>query len=148
MRPNPAKLATLLLSLALAGVAPTLLAKKKLDTNVPAANEQKRAVHALNRIAFGARPGDVQHVVAMGVDKWIDLQLHPEKIKDATLESRLEPLRTLRMSSKELAEEFPDGQMIRQVMDGKKSMPSDPGRRAVYQVQIARLQEKQAGAHA
>ena len=141
MRPNPAKLATLLFSLTLALVAPGLLAKKK-STYVPGANAQKRAVQALNRLTFGARPGDVQQVMAMGVDKWIDLQLHPEKIKDGALESRLEPFRTLRMSSRELAEEFPDGQMIRQVLDGKKSMPSDPGRRAVYQVQIARLQQK------
>ena len=100
-------------------------------------------MHALNRLTFGPRPGDVQQVMAMGVDRWIDLQLHPEKISDTAIESRLAPFRTLRMSSKEMVEEFPDNQMIKQVMDGKKSMPSDPARRAVYQVQIARLQEKQ-----
>ena len=43
------------------------------------------------------------------------------------------------MSAKEIVEEFPDNQMVQQVMDGKKSMPSDPARRAIYQVQIARL---------
>ena len=53
-----------------------------------------------------------------------------------------QPFRTLRMSSKEIVEEFPDNQMIKQVMDGKRPMPSDPARRAVFQVQIARLQEK------
>ena len=47
------------------------------------------------------------------------------------------------MSSKEIAEEFPDNQMIKQVMDGKRPMPSDPAKRAVYQVQMARLEEKQ-----
>ena len=41
-----------------------------------------------------------------------------------------------------MVEEFPDNQMIKQVMDGKTSMPSDPAKRAVFQVQIARLQEK------
>ena len=48
------------------------------------------------------------------------------------------------MSSKEIAEEFPDNQMIRQVMDGKRPMPSDPAKRAVYQVQMARLEQKEA----
>ncbi len=38
---------------------------------------------ALNRLTFGARPGDAAAVRAMGVDKWIDLQLHPERIDDA-----------------------------------------------------------------
>ena len=128
--------------LTLVCAVPQLIANKKENAADPAASEQKRAVHALNRLTFGPRPGDVQQVTAMGVDKWIDLQLHPEKISDSAIESRLAPFRTLRMSSREMVEEFPDQQMIRQVMDGKKSMPSDPARRAVFQVQIARMQEK------
>src|SRR5579864_7749131 len=128
--------------LTLVCAVPQLIANKKETATDPAASEQKRAVHALNRLTFGPRPGDVQQVTAMGVDKWIDLQLHPEKISDSAMESRLAPLRTLRMSSREMVDEFPDQQMIRQVMDGKKSMPSDPARRAVFQVQIARMQEK------
>ena len=99
-------------------------------------------MQALNRLAFGPRPGDVDQVIAMGVDRWIDLQLHPEKIPDDAMDARLAPFRTLRMSSKEIVEEFPDNQMIKQVMDGKKPMPSDPARRAVFEVQIARLEEK------
>jgi uncharacterized protein (DUF1800 family) len=128
--------------LTLVCAVPQLVADKKEAATDPAASEQKRAVHALNRLTFGPRPGDVQQVTAMGVDKWIDLQLHPEKISDSAIESRLAPFRTLRMSSREMVEEFPDQQMIRQVMDGKKSMPSDPARRAVFQVQIARMQQK------
>ena len=119
-----------------------MLAKKKDKPADPGTNEQKRAVQALNRLTFGPRPGDVQQVMAMGVDRWIDLQLHPEKIPDSAIEARLAAFRTLHMSSKEIVEEFPDNQMIKQVMDGKKSMPSDPAKRAVFQVQIARLQEE------
>jgi uncharacterized protein (DUF1800 family) len=37
----------------------------------------------LNRLTFGARPGDAEKVRAMGVDKWIDLQLHPEHIDNS-----------------------------------------------------------------
>ena len=99
-------------------------------------------MQALNRLAFGPRPGDVDQVIAMGVDRWIDLQLHPEKIPDDAMDARLAPFRTLRMSSKEIVEEFPDNQMIKQVMDGKKPMPSDPAQRAVFEVQIARLEGK------
>ena len=125
------------------GAVPQLLAKKRDKASDTGANEQKRAVQALNRLTFGPRPGDVQQVMAMGVDRWIDLQLHPDKISDSAMESRLAPFRTLRMSSKEIVEEFPDNQMIKQIMDGRKPMPSDPAKRAVVQVQIARLQEKQ-----
>jgi Protein of unknown function (DUF1800) len=135
--------ALLCLCLGLAFSAPQLLAKKKQkDVPESADNEQKRAVHALNRLAFGPRPGDVQAVMAMGVDRWIDLQLHPEKISDDAADARLSPFRTLRMSAHEMAEDFPDGGMVRQVADGKKPMPSDPAKRAVYQVQIARDEQK------
>src|SRR5580700_6052345 len=119
MRSKFAQLAACLLCLGLACAVPQLLAKKK------------------------DQPGDVQQVVAMGVDRWIDLQLHPDKIQDDAMDSRLAPLRTLHMSAKEIVEEFPDNQMVKQVLDGKKSLPSDPARRAIYQVQMARLQEKQ-----
>jgi uncharacterized protein (DUF1800 family) len=141
-RSSLGKLALFAVCLSLACAVPQLLAKKK-DKADTSASEQKRAVQALNRLTFGPRPGDVQQVMAMGVDRWIDLQLHPEKIPDNAIDARLAPFRTLRMSSKEIVEEFPDNQMIKQYMDGKKTMPSDPAKRAVIEVQIARLEEKQ-----
>ena len=142
MKPRLARVAAALLCLPLAVIVPQLRAKKNDPKTDDAAKEQKRAVHALNRLTFGPRPGDVQKVMAMGVDRWIDQQLHPDKISDDALQARLSPLRTLRMSPKELRENFPDNQIIKQVIDGKRSMPSDPTRRAIYEVQIARQQQK------
>src|SRR5215475_2882622 len=43
---------------------------------------EEQIQQVLNRLTFGARPGDADKVRAMGIDKWIDLQLHPEKIDD------------------------------------------------------------------
>jgi uncharacterized protein (DUF1800 family) len=143
MRSSLRHLVLFLSSLSLAIAVPQLIAKKKDATPPPGANEQRRAVHALNRLAFGPRPGDVQKVMAMGVDRWIDLQLHPEKISDDALDSRLAAFHTLRMNPREIVEEFPDGAIIRQVADGKRAMPSDPARRAVYQVQVVRLEAKE-----
>ncbi len=145
MRLGRPKFAIGLLCFCLACTVPQVLAGKKdkdkaaYDSNN---KDQKRALHALNRLTFGPRPGDVQQVMAMGVDQWIDLQLHPKQIDDSGLDARLEPLRTLRMSTKEIAEDFPDGQEINQVMNGKKPMPSDPARRAVFQVQVARQEAR------
>ncbi len=142
MRSGPTKFVIFLLALSLACTVPSLLAKKRDAEAASGQNDRKRVVHALNRLTFGLRPADVPQVTAMGVDKWIDLQLHPDKIKNDALESRLAPLRTLRMSTREIVEEFPDPQLIKAVSEGRKSMPSDPAKRAVYQVQIARQQEK------
>ena len=143
MRSGRIQVAVSLLLVSLACSVPSLLAKKKDANSASGQDDQKRAVHALNRLSFGPRPGDVQQVMAMGVDKWIDLQLHPDKIKNDALESRLAPLRTLRLSTKEIVEEFPDPQLIKAVSEGRKPMPSDAAKRAVYQVQIARLQEQE-----
>ena len=59
-------------------------------------------LHALNRLAYGPRPGDVDRVRQMGLAKWIDQQLNPNSIDDKAVEARLDSYRTLRMSSKQL----------------------------------------------
>jgi len=57
-----------------------------------AINDQRRAQHVLDRLAFGAKPGDVERVMAIGVDRWITQQLHPESIDDRTVETHLASL--------------------------------------------------------
>src|SRR6266496_769554 len=143
MRPSFARTAFSIFLLSLVCTISPLLAKKKSKSADSSSVQHKRAVHALNRLTFGPQPGDVEHVAEIGVDRWIDLQLHPEKISDRNLESRLAPFRTLHMSSKEILQDFPDTMTLRLTMDGRLPMPTDPERRAVYQVQIARLQQKQ-----
>jgi uncharacterized protein (DUF1800 family) len=119
------------------------LGKKKDKATAAQMDQRKQAVHVLNRLTFGPRPGEVDRVMAIGVDKWIDQQLHPDKIDDNALESRLSPFRTLRMDTREMVESFPPEQMIKAVADGKQSLPSDPLKRAVYQAQLDRYQDKE-----
>ena len=110
----------------------------------------RRALHALNRLAFGPRPGDVERVEAMGVEKWIDRQMEPEKLDDSALEARLAPLRTLKMDARAMIEAFPPPPVIKAIAEGRLPMPSDPEKRAIYESQLAlyraRQQKKQEGA--
>jgi uncharacterized protein (DUF1800 family) len=64
-------------------------------------------LHALNRLAYGPRPGDVERVRQMGLAKWIEQQLNPNSIDDRALEARLSDYPTLRMSTSKLIEEYP-----------------------------------------
>src|SRR5579871_5064817 len=105
--------------------------------------DDKRIVHALNRFTFGIRPGDVERVRAMGVDKWFDEQLHPEKIDDSAVEARLAPFRTLKMSTKEMVENFPPPQVLKAIENGRMSMPRDPAKKAVYESRMAAYQQRQ-----
>jgi uncharacterized protein (DUF1800 family) len=117
--------------------------KKDKAAGAMSMDGQKRAVHALNRLTFGPRPGDVDRVLQIGVDKWIDLQLHPDKIDNSALDARLSPFRTLRMDTKEIVENFPPNQVIKQIADGKAELPRDPTKRAVYEAQLDRYENKQ-----
>jgi len=46
------------------------------------------ALHVLNRLAYGPRPGEVDRVAGSGVMKWIDAQLQPDRIPDPEVERR------------------------------------------------------------
>jgi uncharacterized protein (DUF1800 family) len=72
----------------------------------PKLTERQRAEHALNRLGFGPRPGDVDRVAAEGVDKWIERQLHPERIDDAVIDARLAPFQTLKMNNGQMIDEY------------------------------------------
>ena len=79
----------------------------------------QQILQALNRLTYGPRPGDAEEVRRMGLRKWIDLQLHPERIdENPVLEARLKPLETLRMDPEEIIKRFsaaPPGAIFRPV---------------------------------
>jgi uncharacterized protein (DUF1800 family) len=74
-------------------------------------SDDEAILQTLNRLGFGPRPGDLDRVKEMGLQKWIDQQLHPESINDSALDARLERFPTLKMSSAKLLDEFPVPQM-------------------------------------
>jgi uncharacterized protein (DUF1800 family) len=63
--------------------------------------------HALNRLAYGPRPGDVERIKQIGLAKWIDQQLNPNSIEDKAVQSRLEALPTLHLATAKLIQEYP-----------------------------------------
>jgi uncharacterized protein (DUF1800 family) len=63
-------------------------------------------VHVLSRTGFGPRAGDVEKVRSIGLQRYIDEQLHPERVPDAAISARLAGLTTLGLSSRQIAEQF------------------------------------------
>ncbi len=79
--------------------------------------------HALNRLAFGPRPGDVERVRSMGVDTWIEQQLNPERIDDAKMEQWLTRFPTLTMSGAEFVAKYPPpGQQLARLAVQQRTM--------------------------
>jgi uncharacterized protein (DUF1800 family) len=69
-------------------------------------DDDQAIVHVLNRTGFGPRPGDVARVRALGVQRYIEAQLHPERITDSGMNGLLEGLITLGMSAQQIAVRF------------------------------------------
>ena len=68
--------------------------------------DDRAIAHVLGRVGFGPRPGDVERVRSVGIQRYIDEQLHPERINDAAVSARLAGLTTIGMSSRQIAEQY------------------------------------------
>lgn len=104
---------------------PLVFAQKR--SKIQSLSEEQRIIHVLNRLGFGARPGDVERVKAMGVEKYIEQQLAPEKITDSIAENKVRDLSVLNMTTAELYEKYPQpGQLLRQ-LQARGMLPDDLG---------------------
>jgi uncharacterized protein (DUF1800 family) len=129
--------------------APAFARKKKaMPTEAKPApvvemTNDEKTLHALNRLAFGPRPGDLQTLDATGLKKWIEEQLHPESIaENPDLEARLAPMDTLRMSTPEMVAKYPPNFIVKAMMDGKVPWPEDPQTRMLIQKVVQRYRDK------
>jgi len=105
--------------------------------------KDQQILHALDRLTFGPKPGDVARVKKMGLKKWVDLELHPERIEeDPDLEAKLQPLESLRMTPMEAVQHYPTPQMIRAIAAGRQPMPDDAVLRASVQRLVVRYKVK------
>jgi uncharacterized protein (DUF1800 family) len=116
--------------------------KEPAPFRTPISNDEK-IQHALNRLTFGPRPGDAGRVRTIGLKKWIDLQLHPERIREnPVLTAKLSALDTLRMSPAQMIQSYPSPQLVKAMVEGKLPFPDDPDRRMMIQPLVARYQRK------
>lgn len=117
-----------------------------------------RVLHALNRLTFGPRPGDVAAVEAIGLRTWFETQLNPQKIDDSAFNARLVQFPAMQLSQSELLARYPSEQMVRQMarqsaedrrggfrrpfenpsmLALNEGLMNDPAERAIYNDQLA-----------
>ncbi len=107
------------------GKQPTVVAVTAKNTAssspLPGASssEETRALHALSRFAFGARPGEVERVAKLGTEAWLRAQLAPGT--DKATEAKVARLSVTKLSIEELLEAYPKGK-------GGDGTPADLGR--------------------
>src|ERR1039458_2216763 len=120
------------------------VAKSIARTNYKSTQLQgdERILHALNRFTFGPRPGDLETVRAMGLDKWFDQQLHPASIDQTNLNARLAQFPAMQWTTAQLLYYLPGNAIIRQAINGKAPVPESGVLHAIYENQIDRLQTR------
>ncbi|MCB1025591.1 MAG: DUF1800 family protein, partial [Acidobacteria bacterium] len=80
--------------------------------------EDQKIIHVLDRLGFGASPGDIEHVRSIGIDKYIDQQLNPGSIDDSALTARLRNYEVLNMETSDLFAKYPNPGALLRMLEG------------------------------
>ncbi len=110
--------------------------------------QQQRILHALNRLTFGPRPGDMAAVSRVGLEAWFAQQLEPNNISDANLDARLAQFPAMQLSQAELLARFPSPGELRRYTRGDVAPPKDPATKAIYADAALRQDEKKSAQEA
>src|SRR5262245_25235560 len=112
-----------------------LVASVSAVSAVTLPSDDRTIAHVLNRMAFGPRAGDVERVRAMGLERYVDQQLHPERVPDPGMSERLAQLTTLSLSRSDIARQYEEPLVAarrekKQNDDAAPKAPNDIQRRA------------------
>ena len=100
------------------------------NTDRKALNEDQKVLHVLNRLGFGARPGDVEKVKALGLQKYIEQQLNAAGIDDAAADAKVRNLEVFNMSTAQVFAKYPNpGALLRQLEGGRQAQADAQARR-------------------
>jgi uncharacterized protein (DUF1800 family) len=96
--------------------------------------------HLLNRIGFGPRPGDIERLQEIGPEKYLEQQLHPDRIDDNACESSLLNLASIRMSTPELIQRYQPPRRARQLqMRPQMAMSTEVPQQLLQDLQAQKL---------
>jgi len=80
-------------------------AADRFDLKLPV---DRQSIHVLSRLTFGPTPADIDLIRRVGIDAWIDQQLHPEKVaENPTLAAKLRELQTLDLPMWQILDKYP-----------------------------------------
>ncbi len=120
IRSTGQKFAAILMVLSL--ISPLLALGGTANVNTKPLTGEQKILHVLNRLGFGSRPGDVEKVRAIGLQKYIEQQLDPSSIVDTVAEAKVKDLDVFGMSTAELFAKYPNpGALLKQLEGSKRN---------------------------
>ncbi|MEP6923086.1 MAG: DUF1800 family protein, partial [Pyrinomonadaceae bacterium] len=97
-------------------------AKTIAPSKTKSLTQEQKILHVLTRLGYGARPGDVEQVKQIGLDKYIEQQLNPMSLDDAVAESKVKNLDAIKMSNDELFAKYPSPAAVIQLVAQNNGM--------------------------
>ena len=90
-------------------------------------SEREAAAHLLDRFTFGPKPGQVDEVVDLGLERWFESQVEADE-KSHDLDDKLAQLSTLELTNEQILETYPrPGRVRRQAIEEGRLDPNlDP----------------------
>lgn len=104
-------------------------------------SDRQKILHVLNRLGYGARPGDVERVKAIGLQKYIDQQLNAASINDDAAESKVKNLEIFDMTTAEVFAKYPNPGALLRMLEGGKNAQQQP--QAAEEMTEKQRQERQ-----
>lgn len=111
-------------------LAPGMILRADTRSPLKPLTEDQKALHILNRLGFGARPGDLEKVKAIGVQKYVDQQLDPAAVADTVADSKIKNLDTFNLSTAELFTKYPNPGALLQALEGNRNNQAAPAQNA------------------
>ena len=125
VRSGPLVLVLISSSCAASQPPPPATARLKLALPANDWTQSQRAVHLLNRAAFGPSPADLAELERVGAEVWLTWQLQPGR--DEQVEGRLASLTTLQLSVAQAFEQYPPiQQKLKELGVTKEELEDDP----------------------
>ena len=96
----------------------TVNGQQMMRTSMAKLSKDQKILHTLNRLGFGARPGDVDRIRQMGLERYIERQLNPDSIPDSELSAKLSNFEILNMQTSEIFAKYPNGGALLRMLEG------------------------------
>ncbi len=131
--------------IAIAGlIAPGLALRADTRTARRPLTEEQKILHVLNRLAFGAKPGDIDRVKTIGIQRFIEQQLNPSSITDNLAEAKLKNLDVFGMSTAEIFAKYPNPGALLQAIDRANGPQANAANQNADAMTDTQRQERQA----
>lgn len=117
----------------------------KLPYKKAGLTERQAAAHLLSRFSFGAKPGEVDEVMQMGLENWLEDQLKAN-LPDSEVDRRLQGMDALQLSNETIANTYLTPAQVVRIAIKNKLIQKDSvfsADKKEYRDQLKMLMEKQ-----